>query len=133
MPEGDVMAIEQLHTKTEELTAQLQGLSAEFARLSAQTLSDEARFKLIEQTAGRHDEEIRQLKDSTRMMQLQFDQVMTKIDTLEMKLFSWLQQTQQDSVKERTTNNKQWFQFLTFVLGGTIIAIVTAVFVKGGL
>jgi predicted nuclease with TOPRIM domain len=127
------MAIQQVDTKTEEITAQLQNLSEGFARLSAQTLSDETRFKLIEQTTGRHDEEIRRLKDSTRMMQLQFDQVMTKIDTLEMKLFSWLQQTQQDSVKERAANNKQWFQFLTFVLGGTIIAIVTAVFVKGGL
>ncbi|WP_340014639.1 hypothetical protein [Paenibacillus sp. FSL K6-1318] len=122
-----------MRTKTDDLTVQLQNLSAEFTRLSAQTLSDEARFKLIEQTTGRHDDEIRQLKDSTRMMQVQFDQVMTKIDTLEMKLFNWLQQTQQDSVKERTTNNKQWFQFLTFVLGGTIIAIVTAVFVRGGL
>ncbi|PAF31849.1 hypothetical protein [Paenibacillus sp. 7516] len=129
----EVLTIEGLRTKTEELTSQMQNLSSEFTRLSAQTVADEARFKLIEQTAGRHDDEIRQLKDSTRMMQLQFDQVMTKIDTLEMKLFSWLQQTQQDSVKERTTNNKQWFQFLTFVLGGTIIAIVTAVFIKGGI
>lgn len=129
----EVLTIEGLRTKTDDLTVQLQNLSAEFTRLSAQTLSDEARFKLIEQTTGRHDDEIRQLKDSTRMMQVQFDQVMTKIDTLEMKLFNWLQQTQQDSVKERTTNNKQWFQFLTFVLGGTIIAIVTAVFVRGGL
>lgn len=132
MPE-EVLTIEKLRTKTEELTAQLQNLSAEFTRLTAQTLSDEARFKLIEQTTGRHDDEIRQLKDSTRMMQLQFDQVMTKIDTLEMKLFSWLQQTQQDSVKERTTSQKQWMSFLQFVLGGTVIAIVTAIFVKGGL
>ena len=131
MPEGDVMNIEQLRTKQEELNQQLQGLSSEFARLSSAAYADEQRFKLIEQQTGRHDEEIRQLKDSTRLMQVQFEQVMSKIDTLEMKLFTWLQQSQQDSAKERTTSQKQWMQFLQFVLGGTIIAIVTYLFSKG--
>ncbi|GIP02116.1 hypothetical protein J28TS4_05230 [Paenibacillus lautus] len=125
------MEIEQLRSKQEELTNQLQNLSSEFARLSMAAVADDQRFKLIEQTANRHDEEIRQLKDSTRLMQVQFEQVMGKIDTLEMKLFNWLQQTQKESAKERTASQKQWMQFLQFVLGGTIIAIVTFIFAKG--
>lgn len=133
MPEGEVIEIEQLRSKQEELTQQLQGLSNEFARLTTAAYADEQRFKLIEQQTGRHEEEIRQLKDSTRLMQLQFDQVMTKIDTLEMKLFSWLQQTQQDSVKERTTIQKSWMDIFKYTLSGTIIVIVAAIFLKGWL
>ena len=131
MQEGDVIEIEQLRSKQEELTQHLQNLSGEFARLSAEAVAAEQRFKLIEQTADRHDDEIRQLKDSTRLMQIQFEQVMGKIDTLEMKLFNWLQQTQKENAKERTASQKQWMQFLQFVLGGTIIAIVTFIFAKG--
>lgn len=127
------MGNEGYEARLDEVAQQLQGLSGEFARLSASAMADEARFKLIEQTSGRHDDEIRELKDTTRTIKIQFDQVMGKIDNLEMKLFSWLQQSQQDSAKERTTSQKQWIQFVTFVVGGTIIAIVTGLFVKGGL
>lgn len=125
------MEIEKLRSKQDDLEQQIQNLSGEFARLSMAAVADDQRFKLIEQTANRHDEEIRQLKDSTRLMQVQFEQVMGKIDTLEMKLFNWLQQTQKESAKERTASQKQWMQFLQFVLGGTIIAIVTFIFAKG--
>lgn len=118
--------------RLDDVAHQLSGLSSEFARLSASAIADEARFRLVEQTLDRHDEEIRTLKDSTRLMQIQFEQVMGKIDTLEMKLFSWLQQSQQDSSKERTASQKQWMQFLQFVLAGTIVAIVTYVFTIGG-
>ncbi|GIO63591.1 hypothetical protein [Paenibacillus cineris] len=131
MPEKEVITIEELRSKQEELTQQLNNLSGEFSRLSAAAIADEARFKLIEQATNRHDDEIRQLKDSTRLMQIQFEQVMGKIDSLELKLFNWLQQSQQDSAKERTTSQKQWMQLLTFVLSGTVIAIVTYVFTKG--
>lgn len=132
MSEKDVITIEDVQARQEEIRRQLQGLSAEFARLSAAAVADGQRFKLIEQQGERHEAEIRELKDSTRLMQVQFEQVMSKIDTLEMKLFSWLQQSQRDSAKERTAKDKQWMQFLQFVLGGTIIAIVTYVFARGG-
>lgn len=132
MPEGEVVTIEELRARQEEISKQLQAMSNEFTRLAAESIRDESRFKLIEQQSERHETEIRELKDSTRLMQIQFEQVMSKIDTLEMKLFNWLQQSQQDSAKERTTSQKQWMQFLQFVLGGTIIAIVTYVFTRGG-
>ncbi|MGN7169254.1 hypothetical protein ACTHSJ_25655 [Paenibacillus cellulositrophicus] len=131
MSEKEVITIEELRSRQDELNQQLQNLSGEFSRLTAAAVADEARFKLIEQTTNRHEEEIRQLKDSTRLMQVQFEQVMGKIDNLELKLFTWLQQSQQDSAKERTASQKQWMQLLTFVLGGTVMAIVTYVFTKG--
>lgn len=140
LPEGDVNTIEQIRQQQEENMRQMQSLSSEFARLAAQTLADEARFNLIEQNQKRHDEEIHELKDGARQNKLQYEQVIGKIDMMELKLFNWLQQLQQDNIKiqqdnakERTSNNQQWFKFLTYVLGGTIIAIVTAVFIKGGL
>ncbi|MBU5672657.1 hypothetical protein [Paenibacillus brevis] len=132
MSEKGVVTIEEIQARQEEISRQLQAMSTEFTRLAAESIADQARFKLIEQQGERHEAEIRELKDSTRLMQIQFEQVMSKIDTLEMKLFNWLQQSQQDSAKERTTSQKQWMQFLQFVLGGTIVAIVTYVFTRGG-
>lgn len=98
----------------------------------SEDFNDEEKEKFIrlEQSVKTCDEEIRQLKDFSRPMQIQYEQVMSKIDTLEMRLFLLLQQSQHDSVNERTTNQKQWMQFLQFVLGGTIFAIVTYVFTR---
>jgi type II secretory pathway component PulM len=133
MQEGDVIEIEQLRSKQAELEQQLQNLSGEFARLSMAAVADDQRFKLIEQKSDRHEDDIRQLKDSTRIMQIQFEQVMGKIDTLEMKLFNWLQQTQKESAKERTTLQKSWMDIFKYTLSGTIIVIVAAIFLKGWL
>ncbi|MFK4167696.1 hypothetical protein ACI2LM_15765 [Paenibacillus lautus] len=133
MQEGDVIEIEQLRSKQVELEQQLQNLSGEFARLSMAAVADDQRFKLIEQKSDRHEDDIRQLKDSTRIMQIQFEQVMGKIDTLEMKLFNWLQQTQKESAKERTTIQKSWMDIFKYTLSGTIIVIVAAIFLKGWL
>lgn len=140
MPSEDVINIEQLREQQEENMRMIQALSAEFTRLAAQTLADEARFNLIEQNQKRHEEEIHELKDSARQNKLQYDQVIGKIDMMELKLFNWLQQLQQDNMKiqqanakERTASTNQWIKFSMFVLGGTIFAIVTALFMKGGL
>lgn len=119
--------------KVDELIAQIQHLSGEFARLSASALADETKLKLIEESIGRHEQEIRTIKDSTRQMQFQFDQIMLRINTLETNLFSWLQQLTKDGANERTTSQKSWMALLQFVLAGTIIAIVTYVFAKGNL
>lgn len=140
MPYEDVITIEKLREQQEENMRQLQNLSSEFTRLAAQTLADEARFNLIEQNQKRHDEEIHELKDAARQNKLQYEQVMGKIDMMELKLFNWLQQLQQDNTKiqrenakERTASNNQWIKFAMFIIGGTIFSIVTAVFMKGGL
>ncbi|WP_433943594.1 hypothetical protein [Paenibacillus sp. SN-8-1] len=131
-PEGGVLTIEELRTKTDELTQQLSAFSAEFARLSAAAVADDARMRLLEETQRRHDDDIREIKVATGAMKEHYTQILGRFDSLETKLFTLLQQSQIDSVKERTASQKAWLAFVRYVLGGTIIAIVAYIFAKGG-
>lgn len=131
-PEGGAWTIDELRSKTEELTQQLSAFSAEFTRLSAAAIADETRMKLLEETQRRHDEDIREIKVSTGAMKEHYTQILGRFDSLETKLFTLLQQSQIDSVKERTASQKAWLAFVRYVLGGTIIAIVAYIFAKGG-
>ncbi|WP_103110289.1 hypothetical protein [Brevibacillus reuszeri] len=116
----------------DEVIQQLQSLSAEFARLSAANVADETRLKLLEETQKRHDDEIREIKISTGAMKEHYMQILGRFDSLETKLFTLLQQTQTDGAKERTANQRAWISLIKYVLGGTIIALITYVFTKGG-
>lgn len=103
-------------------------MQGELLQSAAEGLSTIEKIKLLEASYGRHEEDLRGLKDATRGMQKQFDQVMTKIDTLETKLFTWMQQLNKESSKERQSTQKEWMRFLQIVLGGTIFIIVAYVF-----
>ncbi|MFH5185705.1 hypothetical protein ACHHV8_25365 [Paenibacillus sp. TAB 01] len=117
--------------RLEDVERQLQGLSGELLRLSHETLGYQQRFLILEETQKRHEESIREIEKSTKVMELQFNQIMTRFDTLEMKLFSLLQQAQTNSVDERKASQKEWLTFLKYVIGGTILLIVYQLFVKG--
>lgn len=154
MPEKDVVTIEDIQARQEEINRQLQALSAEFARMAAESIANQTKFQLFEQQSQRHEEEIRQLKESTKIIQIQFEQMMGKLDTFEMKIFSWLQQSQQDiakerqqmqenitnerlrlqkdSARERTNNQKDWIKFVTYVIGATLALAVMNYFTRGG-
>lgn len=150
MPEGEVVTIEELRAKQEEINRQLQALSGEFARMAAESIANQTKFQLIEQQGQRHEEEIRQLKESTKIIQIQFEQMMGKLDTFEMKIFSWLQQSQQDIVKERqqmqdtiaterlriqkesAKERNNWIKFATYVIAATLAVAVMNWFTKGG-
>jgi uncharacterized protein YdcH (DUF465 family) len=116
----------------DEVIQQLQSLSAEFARLSAANVADDTRMKLLEETQKRHDDEIREIKISTGAMKEHYTQILGRFDSLETKLFTLLQQSQTDGAKERTANQRAWISLIKYVLSGTIIALITYVFTKGG-
>lgn len=114
--------------KLDRVEQQIQSMQGEMLKASTETLTYAARLKLLEETDQRRETDIRELKEATRGMQRQFDQVVSKIDQLEMKLFGWMQQLHKDSSKERQGTQKEWMRFLQIVLGGTIFLIVAYVF-----
>lgn len=115
----------------DEVIQQLQSLSAEFARLSAANVADETRLKLLEETQRRHDDEIRELKVTTGAIKEHYTQILGRFDSLESKLFALVQQSQTDSTKERSANQRAWISLIKFVLTGTIFALVTYAVTKG--
>lgn len=118
---------------------QIVAVQGEMLQAAQEYLAAQARIELLEKSSERHAEELRELKDLSRSLQRQYDRLGEKIDKLESKLFSWMQQMQRDnaemlqaaqemSAKERQNNQKSWMTFLQFVLGGTIFIIVAYVF-----
>lgn len=118
--------MEELAKRQEEMEQGIQALSNEFLKITENAYADQQRFNLIEQQTERFEAEIRELKDSTRVMQRLFDQLGNKIDSLDTRLFTWLQKTQTDSGKERMSTQKMWITFAQYIIGGTVFAIVAA-------
>lgn len=126
MTETEVQEMKNLADRQDEMEKGLQTIANDMLKITAQAVSDNERFKLIEQQTERFEAEIRELKDSTRVMQRLFDQLGSKIDGLETRLFTWLQKSQTDSGKERQATQKMWITFAQFIIGGTVFALVTA-------
>ena len=116
----------------DEVYAQLQALASEFTRLSAASIADETRLKLLEETQKRHDDDIREIKISTGAMKEHYTQILGRFDSLETKLFTLLQQSQSDGSKERSANQRAWISLIKYVLVGTIFTLVTYAVTKGG-
>ena len=117
----------------------IQAVQAEMLRAAQEYLAVQARIELVEKAGARHEKELRELKEISRSLQQQYDRFGEKIDKLESKLFSWMQQLQRDNAElikaaqtegalERQTTLKSWMTFLQYVLGGTIFIIVAYVF-----
>jgi chromosome segregation ATPase len=65
------------------------------------------------------------------------NQILDKLDGLETKIFSYMTQAiEAASIRDKDKSgglNKDLIDLLKFVIAGTIIAIVTALFIKGGI
>ncbi|MDF9845476.1 putative nuclease with TOPRIM domain [Paenibacillus sp. PastF-1] len=120
---GDVMPLQRL----DDVEQQLQGLAAEFTRLSAENVTANTKLKLLEENDHRHEENIKQIKESTIEMKVQFNAIMGKFDQLENRIFMLLQQSGKDNQTER----KFWMDLLKYVIGGTIFVIVGYIFIGG--
>ncbi|OKP97770.1 hypothetical protein A3849_13780 [Paenibacillus sp. P46E] len=120
---GDVMPIQRL----EEVEQQLQGMAVEFTRLSAENVTANTKLRLLEENDHRHEENIKQIKESTIEMKVQFNAIMGKFDQLENRIFMLLQQSGKDNQTER----KFWMDLLKYVLGGTIFVIIGYIFLGG--
>lgn len=112
----DVMPLQRL----DDVEQGLINLAGEFARLSAENVTYSTKLMLLEESDHRHEENIKQIKESTIKMEIQFSAIMGKFDSLENKIFSLLQQANKDSGSER----KMWLDFVKYIIGITIGVIV---------
>ncbi|MFC5652809.1 hypothetical protein ACFPYJ_27625 [Paenibacillus solisilvae] len=106
----------------------IEGLQDRQLQMKIELSANVERFKRLEEINKLHEEEWCGLKEAAQGLQKQVDQLAPKLNTLEMKLFSYLQQIQKDSSKERQSSQKEWMRFLQIVLGGTIFLIVAYIF-----
>ncbi|MFS0727046.1 hypothetical protein ABC336_24745 [Paenibacillus sp. 1P07SE] len=135
--------MEQLNPKKSEqlqsMEEQLRGMQGELLQAAANYLVVSDKLQLVEEKTVRNTEELRELMSLANDLQKQYDRFGEKIDKLENKLFSWMQQMQRDNAElikaaqtegalERQTTLKSWMTFLQYVLGGTIFIIVAYVF-----
>lgn len=141
MEGGEVMELISKDTaeRLRQVEDQISAFQGEMLKTSQEYLATQARIELLEKNSERHAEELRELKELSRSLQQQYDRLGEKIDKLESKLFSWMQQMQRDNAEliksaqkdgaeERQSTLKSWMTFLQFVLGGTIFIIVAYVF-----
>lgn len=128
-----------LAERLQSVEEQLRGMQGELLQAAANYLIVSDKLIVIEKSVDRHAEEMRELKELANGLQKQYDRFGEKIDKLESKLFSWMQQLQRDNAElikaaqtegalERQTTLKSWMTFLQYVLGGTIFIIVAYVF-----
>lgn len=117
-----------LEKRIDDVEQGLASMKNEFLRLSGESLAADKRLKVLEENVRRHDESIIQLKETTIEMKVQYTSIIGKIDSLENKIFSLLQQNGKDSAAER----KFWMDLLKYVLGGTIFVIIGYIFLGGG-
>ncbi|MEE4577878.1 hypothetical protein [Paenibacillus polymyxa] len=122
--EGDVVPIQRL----EDVEKGLSALGDEFARLAAESNAMQLKLKYLDESRSRHEEDVKQIKQASAEMKIQFNEIMRRWDTLDARMFQLLQQSQEDE----KAGQKSWMDFTKFVLGGTIIAIVAFIF-RGGL
>ncbi|WP_413241208.1 hypothetical protein [Paenibacillus sp. 1P07SE] len=138
-----MITLEQLNPKKSEqlqsMEEQLRGMQGELLQAAANYLVVSDKLQLVEEKTVRNTEELRELMSLANDLQKQYDRFGEKIDKLENKLFSWMQQMQRDNAElikaaqtegalERQTTLKSWMTFLQYVLGGTIFIIVAYVF-----
>ncbi|MNR93702.1 hypothetical protein D3C72_510070 [compost metagenome] len=112
----DVVPIQRI----EDVEKGLSALADEFARISAENVATLHKIKFLEENDTRHEENIKQIKESTIKMEIQFSAIMGKFDSLESKIFTLLQQAGKDSSAER----KMWLDLLKYVIGITVGVMV---------
>lgn len=127
-----VMPVQRL----EDVEKRLANLADEFTRQAGESVAASRRIEALEAADARHDESIRQMKESTQKMELLFNRITQQLDNQDMKLFQLLQQSQKEGssertamAKERTAILREFLKFSTYIIGGTIIFIVAKLFI----
>ncbi|MEK4197067.1 hypothetical protein [Paenibacillus odorifer] len=123
---GDAEAAPIEH-RLEDVESRLVVIQDEIFRFGTEHLSFSNELLLLKEKQSRHEEDVKQIKQSTIEMKIQFNEIMRRWDTLDSRVFQLLQQSQTDSKSER----KVFIDLLKYVLAGTIFAIIAFLF-KGG-
>lgn len=117
-----------LENRMDDVENRLSGMSDELMRFGAEHAAFSTELRLLKEKQSRHEEDVKQIKESTIEMKIQFNEIMRRWDTLDARMFQLLQQSQTDSKSER----KVFIDLLKYVLAGTVFAIIAFLF-KGGL
>jgi chromosome segregation ATPase len=121
----DVMPLHRL----EDVENRLIDMQDELMRFGTEHLNFSTELRLLKEKQSRHEEDVKQIKESTIEMKIQFNEIMRRWDTLDARMLQLLQQqSQTDSKSER----KVFIDLLKYVLAGTVFAIIAFLF-KGGL
>lgn len=118
----------ELEKRIEDVEQGLSTMKNEFLRLSGEAVAADKRLKVLEESVGRHEQSLAQLKETTIEMKVQYTNIIGKIDSLDTRIFSLLRDGRKDSAAER----KIWMDLVKWVLSGTIIAIIGYIFLGGG-
>lgn len=121
---GDVT----LENRMEDVETRLNGMSDELLRFGAEHLTFTVELKLLKERQSRQEDDVRQIKESTAEMKVQFNEIMRRWDILDERMFKIYESSQLSSTAER----KVYIDLLKYVLGGTVFAIIAFLF-KGGL
>ncbi|QSF44584.1 hypothetical protein [Paenibacillus tianjinensis] len=114
--------------KSQTMEDQLQKLTEAFTKLSAENMSSDTKFKLLEENVNRQEDHIKRITESISEMKRQFNIITGKFNQIENRIFMLLQQ----SGKENQAERKFWMDLLKYVLGGTIFVIIGYIFIGGG-
>ena len=125
-PGGDV-DVASIEYHLEDIESKLVVIQDEMLRFGTEHLGFSSELQLLKEKQSRHEEDVKQIKQSTIEMKIQFNEIMRRWDTLDSRVFQLLQQSQTDSKSER----KVFIDLLKYVLAGTIFAIIAFLF-KGG-
>lgn len=127
----DIVPVQRL----EDVEKRLTNLADEFTRQAGESVAASRRIEALEAADARHDESIRQMKESTQKMELLFNRITQQLDNQDMKLFQLLQQGQKEGAsertamaKERTATLKDFLKFATWLIGGTLFVIIAKIF-----
>lgn len=117
-----------MENRLEDVEKRLMGMQDELLVFSQEHYNFTTELRLLKEKQSRHEEDVKQIKESTIEMKIQFNEIMRRWDTLDARMFQLLQQSQTDSKSER----KVFIDLLKYVLAGTVFAIIAFLF-KGGL
>jgi chromosome segregation ATPase len=126
--QGGAGGVATMENRLEDVEKRLMGMQDELLVFSQEHYNFTTELRLLKEKQSRHEEDVKQIKESTIEMKIQFNEIMRRWDTLDARMFQLLQQSQTDSKSER----KVFIDLLKYVLAGTVFAIIAFLF-KGGL
>ncbi|ACQ68989.1 MULTISPECIES: hypothetical protein [unclassified Exiguobacterium] len=111
-----------------EGTVNMATLHTELQTLKSENLELKRRVGKLEESDERHEEDIRNLYAHQAATKAYVEQILSKIDGLETKLFNALTTSQRNSVEERNG----WMEYTKYVIGATIGVVVLYLFQQQG-
>jgi chromosome segregation ATPase len=106
-------------------------VTKEISRLNSENIEAKRRLEKLESNDDRHEKDIKALFINQEGTKVYVTQILTKLDTLETKLFTLLTNFGKDQKEDRQLDRKSWHDTVKYVIGATIGALIFYMFTKG--